>query len=117
MNKKYIRKLFSDYSKNLKKMELYRTNLYLVEEKKSTYLNTKSEKIEIIKNEIIIRNLLYMQLDEEEKYLVDLIYEKKLSVQKICKLLYISDSTLYRKRRKIFEKLSEYLDEFQDLIR
>ena len=63
-----------------------------------------------------MRNLLYMQLNEKEKELIDLRYTYKVPIIEICNLYFFSESTYYRRMKKILKKLNNYCLIFRELF-
>lgn len=72
---------------------------------------------ESVTNKDYLMFLLYEQLDRNEKKLIDMKYRDGLKVREISNILYISESTYYRKTKKIFEKLLGYYNIFADLFK
>lgn len=63
-----------------------------------------------------LRNLLISQLSDDERYLLELRFDRGKKVYDITQELYISEATYYRKLRGIYSKLEEYYDLFEGLF-
>lgn len=61
--------------------------------------------------------LLYSKLSDEEKKYIDLYFREGLSVLEITQIMYVSESTYYRRMRNIFRKLSNYVKEFEAIFK
>lgn len=111
----YIRQIFKNYEQNIRIVEKYSNNFYLEEESIEYLHKDINRELNIAKREIILRDLLYLQLDNDEKRIFDYIFIYKMKVKKIIRIMYISESTYHRLIRKIYTKLSKYLDNFKIL--
>lgn len=116
ISNKAVRRYFRKYESNKNLVRKLGDSDFLLRESEEKYVEI-SDKIELAKKEIIIRDLLYMQLNEEEREIIDMIFIDKMSVIDIVDQIYISQSTYYRMIRKIYGKLAKYLDEFKDILK
>lgn len=116
MNNKIIREIFENYDKNL---EIIETDLYsneLVKESAIKYNNIEVEEVDKARREVILRDILFLRLNEKERYMVHERYVNKTSIEVISSSLYFSPATYYRKMNEIFTKLGEYLIELNNII-
>ena len=63
-----------------------------------------------------LRDLLFEKLNEEQREIVLLKFERKMSPRKICETIFISESTYYRRMKAIYEKLLTFIDQFEGLF-
>lgn len=63
-----------------------------------------------------LRDLLFEKLNEEQREIVLLKFERKMSPRKICETIFISESTYYRRMKVIYEKLLAFIDQFEGLF-
>lgn len=135
--KSEINKIFRNYETNKKKLSVIHEKIVsdpisIVKENASSYDFKDSSKdttrkvkryqkmlIERrnLEKNIYLRDILMNQLNEKEKEIFKLKFEEKLEMEKIANRMYISASTLYRRQKKIYEKLSVYYYSFQELFK
>lgn len=136
MNKKIIIKnIFKHY--NSRKEQLILTNILLLEHKNRQLLRETeveygsdngletniglkiqrlSKKKQRLERLIGLRSLLLEQLEPSERELIIMRFEFGMRVNSILSELYFSESTYYRKMNIIFQKLTNYLNIFEDLF-
>ncbi|MGF0039617.1 helix-turn-helix domain-containing protein [Peptoniphilaceae bacterium SGI.131] len=134
-NNREIKILFKEYNRNLNKLAKLKESLKfrerfleVVYEKESDYISKKEflsvkdekrrleDEVEDLYRKINLRNLLFIQLDDEAKEIFTYVFDKYYSVDKICDILYISQSSYYRKMREIYRNLNEYYKSFKQLF-
>lgn len=116
MNNKIVKEIFQNYEKNLKIIE---TDLYtddLMKESAIEYMNIDVKEMDKSRREVILRDILYLRLNEKEKYMINERYVNKTKPDEIAHSLYFSVSTYHRKMNAIFDKLGEYLEELNHII-
>lgn len=116
MTKNKVKRIFKEYQKNkeiLSKYYKYGT----IKEKEANYLSKNNYDIDKIARMVNLRDLLYLQLDDYEKKIMDLRYNEKLSVFDVVDKLYVSESTYYRQFKKIIIKLEDYISSFEELFK
>ncbi len=134
-NNREIKILFREYNRNLNKLAKLKESLKfrerfleVVYEKESDYISKKEflsvedekrkleDEVKDLYKRINLRNLLFIQLDDEAKEIFTYVFDKYYSVDKICDILYISQSSYYRKMREIYRNLNEYYKSFKQLF-
>lgn len=135
--KSEINKIFRNYETNKKKLSVIHEKIVsdpisIVKENASSYDFKDSSKSTTrkvkryqkmlierrnLEKNIYLRDILMNQLNEKEKEIFKLKFEEKLEMEKIANRMYISASTLYRRQKKIYEKLSVYYYSFQELFK
>lgn len=114
-NKKLIEEIFDNFYKykkeykNVVKEEDYK---YFIDKRR---IRKNKEEININNSELLMF-LLFSQLDDKEKDLIEMKFKYRMSVHDICLILYISESTYHRRMRKIYDKMSKYINEFKGLF-
>lgn len=81
-----------------------------------TYIKIKQNDFKRASREVELRNLLFLQLNEDEKFLLNLKYEKNMNVHQAADKLYISSRQFFRKQKDIMNKLDRYVDEFKEIF-
>lgn len=69
-----------------------------------------------LERKIVLRDLLLDQLTYYERRILNMRFDMKMEISQIVHILYISESTYYRKMKIIYRKLIKYLDLFEDLF-
>lgn len=134
-NNREIKILFREYNRNLNKLAKLKESLKfrerfleVVYEKESDYISKKEflsvedekrkleDEVKDLYKRINLRNLLFIQLDDEAKEIFTYVFDKYYSVDKICDILYMSPSSYYRKMREIYRNLNEYYKSFKQLF-
>ena len=110
---KLIKKAFLEYEDN--KKQVGKVNNLFLSEKVVDY--QEEEKIKKLQKQIAMRDILYMQINEEDKEYIDLRFTEKLSVYDICSRLYISESGYYRRMRNIYKILLEHFVIFEEIFK
>ncbi len=94
----------ADYIAYMEMKDVGKNPQDLLEEKKS------------LEYRLHLRDLLFEKLNEEQKEIVLLKFERKMSPRKICETIFISESTYYRRMKAIYEKLLTFIDQFEGLF-
>ena len=115
-NIKLIKRIFSNYNKNIEMIEKNMLLDVVAHEKGEPYIKNKESDFRRASREVELRNLLFLQLNEDEKFLINLRYSKNANVNKVAEELYISSRQLYRKQKAILDKLDRYIDEFKEVF-
>ncbi len=115
-NIKLIKRIFSNYNKNIEIIERHMLEDVIVHEEDETYIKTKESDFKRASREVELRNLLFLQLDEDEKCLLNLRYNKDVNVHQAADKLYISSRQFFRKQKAIMNKLDRYIDEFKEIF-
>lgn len=88
--------------------------------KKSTeeymYFEAILERKERLEKQNELRDLLFEQLTNEERHIVDMKYNRGMNVKEMIRLLFISEATYFRKLNGIYCKLIDYYNIFEDLF-
>lgn len=88
------------------------SNSYFCQEDEKRLIRKRKD----LERKVCLREILYDLLDDKEKQIIDMRFKENLCVFDIVEVLYISESTYYRRLKKIYEKLYRYYDSFEDLF-
>lgn len=131
-NQKKITKLFKAYKRNLKYLDYVRSlqnnnEFGVVVKEKNAYYVTKKEKQskfntfkeqdisrmkENLQSYIYSRDILYNQLNKDEKKLADYRFNDHYTVFQVMTKMFISESMYYRIVRRMNRKLINYYETF-----
>lgn len=115
-NIKLIKRIFSNYDKNKEIIERYMLGDIVAHESSETYIKIKENDFKRASREVELRNLLFLQLNEDEKFLLNLRYDKDTNVNQAADKMYISSRQFYRKQKAIMNKLDRYIEEFKEIF-
>ena len=85
-------------------------------EESEAYIKIEESEFRRASREVELRNLLFLQLEEDEKLLLNLKYLKNMNVHKVSEELFISNRQFFRKQKAIMDKLDRYVDEFKEIF-
>lgn len=69
-----------------------------------------------LEQQIYLRDILYKLLSDDEKIIFEYKFEKRYSVYETVEDMFISESSYYRRLKKIYDKLIKYYDSFEGLF-
>ncbi|MGY3776006.1 hypothetical protein [Helcococcus sueciensis] len=115
-NIKLIKKILSNYNKNIEIIKKHNSNEIIMREESEAYIKIEESEFRRASREVELRNLLFLQLEEDEKLLLNLKYLKNMNVHKVSEELFISNRQFFRKQKAIMDKLDRYVDEFKEIF-
>lgn len=116
-NIKLIKRILSNYNKNIEIIDRKMIGDVVAHEEEEPYIKIKDSDFRRASREVELRNLLFLQLNEDEKLLLNLRYAKNTNVHKAADKLYISSRQFYRRQKAIMNKLDRYVDEFKEVFK
>ena len=115
-NIKLIKKILSNYNKNIEIIKKHNSDEIIMREESEAYIKIEESEFRRASREVELRNLLFLQLEEEEKLLLNLKYLKNMNDHKMSEELFISNRQIFRKQKAIMDKLDRYVDEFKEIF-